>query len=116
MRNWVHILRVIFFIHLHLLEMELLTEDSVATPIHELMHAIGFFHEQRMEYNFRIEYSSPFGQGYDFNSVMHYSETAFSRNGQPTIRTKPANIRIGQRDGISATDVAKINLMYGCRR
>lgn len=57
-----------------------------------------------------------FGVGYDYGSVMHYSPTAFSRNGQPTIESKPnSRERMGQRDGFSKKDIDKINKMYNCK-
>lgn len=82
---------------------------KVGTVIHELMHAAGFLHEQNREErdnfvtimygNIRKGYeanfhkaaagsTSGFGVGYDYGSVMHYSESAFSVNGQPTIVPK----------------------------
>jgi hypothetical protein len=43
---------------------------------------------------------------------MHYGRTAFSRNGQPTIVPLTAGATIGQRTGLSATDIATIRAMY----
>jgi len=43
---------------------------------------------------------------------MHYPATAFSKNGQPTIVPKQNGVMIGQRDGLSAGDIAAVKLMY----
>ncbi|XP_061398642.1 zinc metalloproteinase nas-8-like [Musca vetustissima] len=105
------------------------------TAIHELMHVVGFFHEQnrkeRDEYveiryenirdglqnNFkRRARTAAFDVPYDYGSIMHYSATAFSHNGQPTIVAKQPeyNNIMGQRFGLSPLDVLKINRMYNC--
>lgn len=73
------------------------------------MHASGFTHEQNREerddfvqilhQNIKAGYennfekassgtTSGFGSTYDFGSVMHYSDHAFSVNGNPTIVSK----------------------------
>ncbi|UJR10624.1 hypothetical protein I4U23_014821 [Adineta vaga] len=49
---------------------------------------------------------------YDYNSVMHYSKTAFSINGLPTIITKDSNVWIGQRNALSANDIEEIRRYY----
>uniref|UniRef100_A0A1A9VKK5 Metalloendopeptidase n=1 Tax=Glossina austeni TaxID=7395 RepID=A0A1A9VKK5_GLOAU len=105
------------------------------TAIHELMHALGFLHEQnrqeRDDYvaiqyhniekhalgNFeRATETAAFGVPYDYGSVMHYSPNAFSSNGRPTIvslRPLADNV-MGQRNGFSAFDIEKLNKMYDC--
>ena len=50
---------------------------------------------------------------YDFDSVLHYSPTAFSINGQPTIVSKQGpKPNMGQRRGFSNGDLIKLNRMY----
>ncbi len=52
---------------------------------------------------------------YDYGSVMHYSARAASKNGLNTITTlRAGGEAIGQRRGMSATDVREINMLYQC--
>ncbi|XP_075334843.1 hatching enzyme 1.2 [Odontesthes bonariensis] len=100
---------------------------------HELMHALGFVHEQSRSdrdhyvtimwknimpdymHNFRKQATNNLNSPYDYNSVMHYGRYAFSEDGGPTIIPKPdPYIPIGQRDGPSALDLHKINVLYDC--
>ena len=73
------------------------------------------------EGNFRkdpYEKIDSLGSIYDYNSVMHYSKTAFSRNGKSTLEPvgNPQNVSIGQRVGFSKEDIIQINALYQCSR
>lgn len=52
------------------------------------------------------------GLPYDYGSMMHYSATAFSANGQPTIVPKDPEAEIGQRVAFSELDLEKLNAHY----
>lgn len=106
----------------------------MGTIAHELLHALGFYHEQnrsdRDKYvriinanipvdkmiNFeKNEKDETFGIKYDYGSVLHYSPTAFSMNGRNTIESKggaATKDQMGQRAGLSTSDIKKLNKMY----
>lgn len=55
------------------------------------------------------------GVNYDASSIMHYSRAAFSKNGKDTIIPIKPDAKIGQRKGLSAKDIIKLNLLYDCK-
>ena len=50
---------------------------------------------------------------YDYGSIMHYSQGAFSLDGGTSIESVPPGIPIGQRVGLSAADIDSISRLYG---
>ena len=43
---------------------------------------------------------------------MHYNRISFSVNGRDTITPKIPNANIGQRNGMSPTDIEELNKVY----
>ncbi|XP_053601535.1 zinc metalloproteinase nas-4-like isoform X2 [Plodia interpunctella] len=103
------------------------------TIVHEMLHTLGFYHMQSaydrdeyveivwdnikegLEHNF-AKYNNDtvtdFGVPYDYGSVMHYPEVAFSKNGNRTIIPLEEGAVIGQRKRMSESDIIKLNKMY----
>jgi len=106
---------------------------KTGTIQHEFLHALGFWHEHSrkdrdnyitikwnnikpgMNVSFIKRESDYLGLGYDYNSVMHYSAYANSKNKKTkkTIVTKGGQ-KIGQRIGVSDQDVEEIKRLYRC--
>ena len=105
--------------------------------LHELMHLAGFVHEHTRldrglyinvlwwniidgaEKNF-IPYMHSVNDvarlPYDFASVTHYDDTAFSKNGDKTLQavSKNNHVSFGNQGHLSKIDIKKINLFYKC--
>ena len=108
--------------------------------VHELMHALGFLHEQSRPdrdsfvtinysnisttacggtcvHNFNIDPNAATVGPYDFRSIMHYGRRAFSTNGLPTIEPKPLFAHFANQMGnltyMTALDAQGIAFRYG---
>lgn len=105
---------------------------STGNTIHELLHALGMFHEHtrcdRDSYviintaNITSGYSGNFTKQctgssdygtYAEGSIMHYGAYAFSSNGQPTIVSRRGlDSQMGQRSGMNSTDISTMETLY----
>nr|XP_060625968.1 meprin A subunit alpha-like [Anolis sagrei ordinatus] len=114
--------------------------DHKAIVIHEILHALGFLHEQtrtdRDDYvkiwwdhvlpdqahNFNkygSNYLTDLNTPYDYESIMHYGPSSFAKNSSlATITTNIPEFNgiIGQRLDFSTSDIERLNRMYNCTR
>ncbi|XP_065286067.1 astacin-like metalloprotease toxin 4 [Dermacentor albipictus] len=104
---------------------------------HELLHAVGFFHEHtrpdRDEYiniypeNIINEFLPSFQKlessetilltPFDYNSIMLYGSKTFSRGPDlPSMLAKDGTTltEVYEKPGLSASDIYQINKLYGC--
>ena len=67
-------------------------------------------------------WTTAYGEPYDYDSIMHYSARAFSRNQfavDPMLTIVPKNpavnyAKIGRKINLSETDIIKIKKLYKC--
>jgi len=108
------------------------SSDDIA---HEVLHALGFVHEQNRtdRDNFVVMYPDNIDEqykdnfvrlsedlmkvsglsGFDYESLMMYPPSMFSKNGQPTMRPKFEGVEIRPTEGLSAKDIERLNKAYG---
>jgi len=104
------------------------------TIMHELLHTLGFWHEQSrpdrdsyvtvnyaniqagLDHAFNRYTTSvdTLGTPYDYGSLMHYDGFAFSANGKATMVPKDPTAKIGQRSMLSQIDIKEVQLYYKC--
>uniref|UniRef100_A0A914X8S6 Metalloendopeptidase n=1 Tax=Plectus sambesii TaxID=2011161 RepID=A0A914X8S6_9BILA len=110
---------------------------NTSSVIHQLMHVIGFYHEHErpdrdhyvtvLKDNIDVDHVEDFEKRpfkmpydrlpYDYGSVMHLGNTAYSANNLPTLKVRQRGAFIGRRSKhayFSDLDLKKIKLLYAC--
>jgi len=104
--------------------------DTLGAAAHQLGHALGLLHAQPPTASiymqkvkdgklteFTQHFSAPWHNSiYDVLSVMHFSSSAFSKDGGVTMVPDDSILAayMGQRMGFSRGDVANLGALYGC--
>lgn len=113
--------------------------DLLGIAIHEVLHGLGVMHEHSRpdrdskvriltqnikagnEHNFDIAQKGDTGVGYDVLSIMHYGATTFGKLDDTTNEPMTtievldgSSSEIGNRVGMTSSDVDQLARMYGC--
>ncbi|XP_073349454.1 hatching enzyme 1.2-like [Pagrus major] len=105
---------------------------SVGNLCHELIHALGLYHEHTREdrdhyvtvqwqnimpgrkNNFKVKHGNTLNLPYDLKSIMHYGSYFFSQDGSATVLAKQGEAQMGQRTHLSHLDIQRLNKLYHC--